>query len=320
MLPISSANALINRNVIIWGSRSSGAYISNPGDPTWRKTSAEISEQTRLAASIASMFSSYGGYMSTQNYQGANSVKAQILGHITYTQNNYPFTAVIDFDHGVGNYYPNGAFHYMFEDDVGTLTGGYSGTPVPANGVYDYEIFANTGGNSQQSKINFAYISTCMSSDINTNGTIQTDNRQVGMPYAWTHREPYWMGNSAFNTQSHMSLFGYSQPDSGSYCYIGFSRGSPALAQIGIQNGYPVSYSYFVDAFFAAALMYRISIHDALDRAALMCFGQNFGQTQLYTGFISAWPTYNGSGWFNMLGGPNPDTMTVYGNSNMYLY
>jgi predicted PurR-regulated permease PerM len=319
MLPVSSVTA-INRNAIVWGSRSSGAYDAGLG-ATWRKTSTELSEQSSLAANIASMFSSYGGYISAHNYQGANSVKYQILGNISSAQSNYLFTAVIDFDHGVGNQYPSSYFHYMFEDDIGTRLGGpYPGTPAPSNGVYDYEVYANTGGSNQQSKVYFAYISTCMSSNITYQG-LQADGLRVGMPYAWTHRNPLWIYTQGFTTQYDMSLFGYSQPDGGSYCYIGFSMGSPGLAQTGVESGYTqTKYSSFVAEFFAYALMYQYTVKDALDQASLMCFTRSFGQTDLYTGFTAIWPMYWSGSWHDTSYGTNADTMTVYGNGNMYLY
>jgi hypothetical protein len=318
-LPISSANA-VNRNALVWGSRSSGSYDSAIGS-SWRKTSAEVSTQGTLAASIASMFSTYAGYTSSHNYQGVNSAKSQILTHITNAQNNYPFTAVIDFDHGVGNFYPDSRFfHYMIEDDVGTFIGAkYPGTQVPSNGVYDYEIYANTGGSSQQSKIYFAYISTCMSANLTYQGQ-DSNGRQTGLPYAWTHRMPFMPNHVAFNTQSHMSNIGYSYPDNGDYCYIGFTMGSPSLEQQNIQSSHPlIVYANFVYYFFANSAGHGYSIRNSLDQTSLSLFGRNFGQTELYNGFTAKWPMYMNGAWQTTSYGINNDKMAIYGNSNMYL-
>lgn len=318
LLPISSAYA-INRNVLIWGSRSSGAY-----DPvlhaTWRKTSGELAKQSSLAQNIANMFSAYGGYSGVHNYQGVNSGKYNILQNISSSRVNYPFTAVVDFDHGVGNNYPSSYFHYQFEDDTGNWIGSHdSGHWQISNGVYDYLVYGYSGGSQYQSEVYFAFISTCQSASITTQG-VQPDGLRVGMPYAWTHRTPLWKYTQGFSTQYHMSLFGYSQPDGGSYCYIGFPIGSPGLDQTGVQYGYNnTPYASFVAEIFAYALMYHYSVRGALDQAALACFTRKFSETNLYTGFTAIWPMYWGGSWHNQSGTPNADTMAVYGNGDMLL-
>jgi hypothetical protein len=343
LLPISGVNA-VNKSSLVWGSRSSGASDPGINGATWRKTSNELGNQSATASDISYSFSYYGDYSGAHNYQGPDSLKSEILGNISYTQDNSPFTAVVDFDHGVGNFYPAnpGYFHFMFEDDIGTVTNSSAHrVGAPQNGVYDNEIYVNTGGStSSQSNINFAFISACMSAALsypNVNmpfggGFYPNGGPEVGLPYAWTHRTVGWMGYGypSFNTAQNMSLFGYSEPDDGNYCYIAFPYGSAGLSQTSIESGYTqTTYSSWVEEFFAYALMYDYSVHNALDEASLMCFTRDFGNTSLYKNFTSIWPMWlesepyaNDWAW-RTVNGTNPETtnctLAVYGNSNMHL-
>ena len=206
----------------------------------------------------------------------------------------------------------------MFEDDTGTFE---SQTPISQanakqNGVYDFEVYNYTGGYSYpyQSNVHFAFISTCLSANITWQGQ-QNDGLPIGMPYAWTHR--IVTDNSNFDTNYYMTKYGYSNHDSGDYCYVGFPYGSAALAQT-IQSGYPNTlYAYWIDSFFCYALMYGLNVHDALDQASLALFDRNFGQTNLSTGFTAVWPIYNGTTWNDGIG--IGSTLAVYGNSYIYL-
>jgi hypothetical protein len=326
-LPIPRVSAAEGKTVV-WGSRSSGAYDEDLG-ATWRKTSSELTAQNQIASTIDYLFSTYGGYDTTDNNQGPNSQKVDILADIEDGQQNYPFTAVVDFDHGVGNNFPYSysPWHYMIEDDTGTyVTNHYTNGPpnAPENGVHDYEIFAKTGSWTSESKVYFAYISTCMSANLTylTEENTQPDGLEFGMPFAWTHRLAEWLYTYGFNTETYMSLFGYSQPDLGHYCYIGFPAGSAGLSQHEIQDGYPqYSYGEFVEAFFYYALQYDCSVRDALDEASLMLFERVFWQTQLYQSFDAIWPMWNPEyGWHvdpENIG--HGSTLAVYGNGYMHL-
>jgi hypothetical protein len=123
----------------------------------------------------------------------------------------------------------------MFEDNNGTWVGPSYGsyTEVPGNGVYDYEIYSNQ---TIKGKISFAFINTCLSACIND--TVGGQNaaqgfvsgRARGMPFALTNRTVKGTSEQGFTTALHMSKNGYSNPDDGSQCYIGFPFGSAALA------------------------------------------------------------------------------------------
>jgi hypothetical protein len=322
LLPISNVYA-VNRSSLIWGARSSGASEPDLYGATWRKTNNELGNQSATATDINTSFGYYGDYDGAHNYQGIGSLKSAILDNITYSQNNYPFTAVVDFDHGVGNDYPYSAFHYMIEDDNGTFIGPQnSSTWVKSNGVYDYEIFSHTGGYSYQSSVFFAFINTCYSANLTFQGQ-QTDGLPIGMPYAWTHRIVNWKGFENFTTSSHISMFGYEDgehgADNGDYCYIGFPDGSAGLSQTSIQSGYTqTTYATWVQEFFSGALMFGHSVKDALDDASQSCFQMDFGETDLYKNFTANWPTWNSTdGWHDNLG--YNSSLAVYGNGNMYL-
>ena len=95
---------------------------------------------------------------------------------------------MVDFDHGVGrdDYIedPN-VFHYMFEDNVGSISGQQANGNDPDNWVnthmvYDMDIYENTDGETF-----FAFINTCLSANL----TYQDTGDKQGMPLAWTHCE-----------------------------------------------------------------------------------------------------------------------------------
>jgi hypothetical protein len=187
----------------IWGSRSTGGYDTRI-DATWRKTSTELQQQQYIASVIANYFSTYG--YNSNNFQGSNSLKAAIIGNISYSQTNTIDTAVVDFDHGVGNTV-NGYWHYRFEDDIGVLIGNYAvGLPEvspPQNAVYDYEVHSSTGGSASASKVFFALINTCLSANTTNQG--QHDGSVFGMPYAFTHKLVLSTNDPNFNVAYHMS-------------------------------------------------------------------------------------------------------------------
>jgi hypothetical protein len=110
-----------------------------------------------------------------------------------------------------------------------------------------------------------------------------------------------------------MSRDGYWQPDSGQFCYIGFDPGSAALCQSVDNRGLGSTYYNFVYAFFYYALSTQMTVNQALDAAAYMCFyPETFAGTALYQGFTADWP------------GCNPEygqgQMHIYGNGNIHIY
>lgn len=231
--PIATVSAT-TRASVVWGSESTGAYGYPPYGSSWRKHSTEISLQNSIAGTITNYFYQGGYYDAYDRQGGPGSVKANILNDLAYYQSNHDCVAVVDFDHGVfRNDYQNdyGTFHYLFEDNVGTITGPWMPTTYPPrenhpeNGVYDMDIYPKTTSR----KVFFAFINTCMSANL----TYQAYNggKVQGMPFAWTQRLLKPRSYPGFNIADYISDNGYGDPDDGSQCYIGFPWGAASLMQ-----------------------------------------------------------------------------------------
>jgi hypothetical protein len=316
LVPISTVNAEPIRRATIWGSESTGdtSYYGASG----RKTAGEIAWQNQIANYVATYFSNNGYYAS--DLQGSSgSYKSQILAQIDSNENGYSRAAVIDFDHGVGrsDYQGLNEFHYMFEDNIGSVSGVNPNGNDPnnwvnTNMVYDMDIFDETTGE----KTFFAFINTCLSACINStiydaNGTPlipdlpeggghhSGTNNAVGMPYAWTHRIVREKG-AGFDTGVHISKYGYNDSDAGGFVYLGFPWGSAALDQA--VSGSAQDYYYWVQDFFYTALVSDISVNQALDAASQARFSNHdFDEIALYNGFNALWPMWNSqtSQWDN---------------------
>ena len=318
------------RSGIVGGSQSDGADDGN-GD-SWRKSTSEVNLQNYVAPNIAGNFSQagYSGY-DCQGDQG--SLKDNFLSGLSTNQSSRDYVAVVYFDHGVGrsDYLPenwgypyNEEFHYMIEDNDGTLWDDWQDVHVEC-GIYDTDIYPLI---QAYGKINFAFINTCLSANLSAQppdynpsigqGYLEPDwppvpARYEGMPYAWMHRIVEAKSTQGFNINDQMSIDGYNDPDDGSQCYIGFPWGSASLEQdIPYQDGTP--YYQWVERFFKSALSYDISVNMALDYASWETLGYRFGESFLRTGYDAYWwmkdqdPTiWHGS------------TMAVYGNGNIHL-
>jgi len=321
LVPISTVSAVEpTRRATIWGSESTGAITTPPGC-SWRKTQAEISRQRSVALHISDYFKNDG--YTASNYQGSNSLKYEIVGdashqgNISYNEQNYARVAVVDFDHGVYRTdYPQARPnepHYLFEDNVGSLIGSWPGQVNHNGAVYDMDIASDT----TLEKTFFALINTCLSANITWQGP--NNGQPQGMPYAWTHRTVVYRDAPGFTTALNMSDNGYTRPDNGAFCYMGFRMGAAALDQT-VTGGYP-KYWEWVERFLYKALSFDISINQALDIASADIFSGDFDQTDLYNGFTAIWPMWDPSnGWHDTFLGHNQDTLAVYGNGNIHLY
>ena len=286
LVPISKVNAE-NRRATIWGDRE------------FNKPDLEKSLQDLTASNVKAYFSS-NGYVAS-NYQGSATVKANILYQIGDSEQNYPNAAVVYFDHGVGSENPldGGNWHYQVLDNSG-------------ESVYDMDIYDQTA----LGKTFFAFISTCMSADLTFAGPYggghYASGAAVGMPYAWTHRIVKNRDASGFNTAEHMSDNGYSRPDNGAFCYIGFPWGSASLSQLVDENHTSSYYYLWVREFFYQALAdYGYTVRQALDKASLEYFSSNFFGTRLYNDFTAVWPGFPEG---------QHSRMVVYGNGNLRLW
>jgi len=325
LVPISAVNAVEpTRRATVWGSESTGQDAAQYG--YWRKTQAEITQQRSTSQRVSDYFKNDG--YTASNYQGdKGSFKTQILDQISSNEENYDRVAAVDFDHGVGNKgyisgFPN-EFHFMFEDNVGTLSGPPPGVgPDHNHAVYDCDIYAET----TLGKTFFVFASFCMSAKLDLSNPWSPppylgegsygeneggSGEPIGMPYAWTHQ----LTSSSPNPNppsDQMSRNGYTHSDSGAHCYIGFPLGSASLSQQLDSEHYPNKYYWmWVEDFFLYALSWDMSVNQALDHASYENFEWGFGDTPLYKGFVAIWD-------------PLPRTpgctMVVYGNGNLHLY
>jgi hypothetical protein len=333
---ITTVNAT-SRVGVVWGSESTGAY--NFGLPdhnwTWRKHQPELYWQKNTAGNISQWFSA-NGYTGINHQGNLGSSRSQILTDMGVTISGYDYAAVVDFDHGIGGFpgqiqgypvpgVPQGEFHYMLEDNIGTVTGPYNGTHTtePMNAIYDMDVYLTlpTG------KLKFAFINTCLSACIDDyvganyakQRIIQGNppysyTRPVGMPLGWTRRNVSDIDSTdGFNIEYDISIDGYGDPDMGSQVYIGFPYGSASLEQNIPSVQGPTQYYEWVYEFFQSALYDGVSVNDALDSASLELLGWHFDTSPLQTGFTAYW-------W-------DPDdpmtqsdcTMAVYGNGNIHL-
>jgi hypothetical protein len=259
-----------------------------------------------------------------------------------YNLRSDDYVAVVDFDHGVGlapGYptidAPSGEFHYMFEDQNGTIFGTQQeyendkeGHTDPSHGVYDMDVYQALG---QFGKVKFAFINTCLSACINdTVGTYNATQRMepeqysqypyyyyperpIGMPLGWTGSLVKDIDTTqGFNIAEHISADGFSDPDMGSQVYIGFPFGSASLMQ---KIPYPYGnnpHYYWIYSFFWYALNNDISVNQALDSATAMVDGTYFKYSSLHTGFTAYW-------WNADPETMEDCTMAVYGNGNIHL-
>jgi hypothetical protein len=300
----SSVARADTRSALIFGDRD---YLKAADEQTW---------QTMLSTGLENVLGS-GGY-TVSNYQGEGTLEANILSQVSSREQCYDKNLVVYFDHGIGKdeyYYThdtNGTWHYSV----------YDNTPADSQGegnpVFDKDIYPATA----QEKTYFAFISTCMSASI-TNSTINnlaygnsfqgvnSNSLAVGMPFAWTHHTVGSPSDPSFNTAQNMSLNGYTFPDDGAYCYIGFPTGSPSLS-MSVDTYYPTRmYGMWVYAFFWFAINNDISINSALDQATAMLYNTYFGPSALHNGFSAKWGS--GKPFDNSI-------MAVYGNGNNHLY
>ncbi len=315
-----------SRRSLIWGSESTGdtSFWNGSNWVTGRKTANEISRQ-RVTSNAISNYLRDDGYV-TSNNQGTGSIKAEILNSISDAEVNYSRVAVVDFDHGVGHNESSrafGEFHYMFEDNIGMNTS--DPEYIDNNYVFDMDIYDETAG-----KTFFALINTCLSAciddtvgDYNASQGIVNPNdspqnqRARGMPFAWTHLLVTENPNTD-PPSGYMSRNGYTHPDGGINCYIGFPFGSASLNQT--ITGIAPIYATWLEKFFWYALSYDISVNDALDEASLFNFNNLFSNTDLYNSFGAEWPMWN-SGAQRWEAPPYiGSTLAVYGNGNIHLY
>ena len=330
---VETVNAT-TRAGVVWGSESTGAY--GFGLPytnfTWRKSQDEIYWQKNAAGNISEWFDD-NGYTGINHQGNLGSYRTQILTDM-WNISNYDYSAIVDFDHGVGGYpgqiqgypipdVPPDEFHYMFEDNEGAKTGPYLPSTYPPrenhpeNAIYDMDLYFTlpAGG------VKFAFMSFCKSACIANQGMLPGFypwwiSRPVGMPLSCTGRFVADIDTTpGFNITYYISDDGYDDPDMGSQVYIGFPDGSASLSQPVPYTYGADPYAYWVYYFFYWALYDDISVNQALDEASNEVYGVSFGDCPLRTGFTAKWWTPPGADPMEQ----DDCTMAVYGNGNIHL-
>jgi hypothetical protein len=278
--------------VLYAGSAKAANYNIDWGH--WKRTNPDYYEiyfEQSATYAVKSMFSYRQGWTSWYVY-GGSSTESNLLSTIDYRQQNDVWAS----DFWVGDFYPtlvDGTMHYLFYGE------NYD-DPMDAN-LYDH---TTTGPYSKQ---HFTFIWTCACAnnmtDPNTSyqcyGFIDYDNDtgEVGMPLAWT-------------ANADLSHDGYSDPDSSTYCYIGFKGASKPLKEDIYIDEYYTGYKYFgfVDLFYTRLTLnyYQYTVKQSLDYASGFIWGCDWDDTPLGDGYYD-YPTSENC-WMN-----------VFGNSNLYL-
>jgi hypothetical protein len=318
---ISTVNATNPRGAVIWGSESTGA---GPPDNNWRKSQNEIEKQRETASNLETYFID-AGYTGNDgiNHQGIRDPGSDVSQILTYDlptlTNNYDAVAVVDFNHGVTGQPPVGAPnepHYMFEDNWGTVVGPEENPTTDFNhGVFDMYISPHT----DDGNVIFAYISACLSADVDQlgQGILPPEfppppyERTIGMPFSWTHR--LVVDKSAtpgFTITEHISDDGYDDPDWGTQVYIGFPYGSASLEQPIPFDPPGNAYHYWVCSFLEHALTPGYSVNAALDAASWQLMNSSFADSPLRTGFTVYWSGFDPY---------DGNTLAVFGNGNINL-
>ncbi|MDR1992654.1 MAG: hypothetical protein LBQ98_04030, partial [Nitrososphaerota archaeon] len=306
------------RGAVIWGSESTEGYDSATGINS-RKARTEIIQQQIISGNIDTYFQ-IGGYTGNSgiNHQGSTnlgSLASQIKNDISTLYYSKDCVAVVDFDHGVGrnDSYPSlTEFHYMFEDQKGTLGPNLPAVGLPGNAVYDWEVY----NLAVQSKTTFAFIGTYLSADLSRDQGMLLGHlfvypaRAIGMPFAWTGRLVSSMNMQGFTIDERISSDGYGNPDWGNQVYMGFTVGAASLEQILPLGSGGYSYSQWLNSFLYNALTFDKSVNTALDDASKAFTGASFAYLPLRTGFTPTWAGYNNT---------STSTLAVYGNGNIHL-
>ena len=271
-------------------------------------TSTEIYNQGMICEAIADWYSTYG--YDADNWWGFTYQSAFLSTIDSKDQDNsISSVSTVFFDHGVGatplpSPY-NDEWHYMLCDSTGISSGN----------IYDYQIFDSTS----TVKNYFNYISACMSASLaipngysgNYGANQGGSGNPIGMPYAWTHE--YTTSNPP---AGYMSLNGYTNPDSGAYCYIGFPTGSASLSQTLAYWWPSTTYYDFVYNFFYYALVGQLTVNQALDAASYICWTPNYFGSCPLMGFTAIWPLNTNPPSNSIQSGCS---MVVYGNGNIHL-
>ena len=226
----------------------------------------EITACTTIANQVGN-YSSSAGY-SAYNWYGSQTTTSNIYTAAAGNGQTYSISYYIG--HGGYVWEWHGIFYeqqWVITDDSG-------------NYVYDKNIFTYTTCHNSK----FVNLWSCEQAD--TLGGDHWSGVPFGMPYAWHHA-------------NNLSSNGYTSPDSGPYCFLGWNGLAPYISE-NVSGSYAcyhfLSYFYYASLYDGA----DYSVKEALDYASQAVWQVNFGNSIIYTG--------TGDG-----------NIRVFGNGNMHI-
>ena len=263
---------------VLWLSSFSSVCHASPSISTALGSTYEAPQsEIDLDCSVAQMIASYS---SMAGYTAHNQYGSQTDPDNIYSAADGYWSDAIAFyiGHGGSEYVWNWVFPIWFYEQQWLI--------LDNDGcrVYDEDIFGYTGDRD----LNFVLLWSCFQGDVI--GGTHWSGYAYGMPNAWLHT-------------TSLSNDGYGNPDDGGYTFGGFNGSAPFLTYDGL--GAPDAGYHFIQHFYYAAL-YRghyYSINDALDYAAQIVWGTDFGDCILHTGY-----TLDHDG-----------KMSLYGDGNMHI-
>jgi hypothetical protein len=293
--PAAASNASI-----IW--RSTGGSDWYAGTDWWNENTVAYD----VCHYIESLYSTNRAYNRLNLYEDSQMTFANIKT-VTGQCSAYDYTTVFNYAHGgygtINGRLGMGPFQIYDVPITHYRYYAYNG-----DNVYDNDLYPYAGGNSGAHHFAFQY--TCAQANIvgyedegwyhedENNGYISyyTGTGAVGFSYAWTGKD---------NTM--LSSNGYTSPDNGGYCYIGFVDWSKPLCAIANPTT-GATYGDFVKIFYEKLLINNLSINAALNAASEEIWGTNisFGASVLNTGYTDNLPSF----------GPWAGKMRVFGNGN----
>jgi hypothetical protein len=239
---------------------------------TYGVGASEIAACTSITNNISTTFGNIG-YDEHTNYYGSGTTVNKVKEVAGDTDMEY-WTL---FHVGEGSYWnfwiivpPFHTVHWYYVDNSGEW-------------IKDLEIFPQTGARLWY----FVFLWSCHQGDVIGGWCPYTG--AYGMPYAWHHTNA-------------LSNDGYTTPDSGSQCFIGFNRDARQFTDPGMGG----ECQDFLLRFYHVALKGHETIKQSLNDAAHYAWGvQDFAHCILHTGY------YNEQGELC--------NMVVYGNGNKIL-
>jgi hypothetical protein len=281
VIDIKSAKA--DNASIIW--RSTGASEWYYGTQWYN----ENNEAYSVCNYIESLYANYREYERLDLYEDSEVTQSAVYT-VAEDCNDYDYTTVFNYAHGgYSTMYGLFVIPPFQWYDVPVTHYKYYAYGGAAYSVFDRYLYPYTSYGTHQ----FVFQYTCAQAqqvgwyDYDWQdewGGYYVGTGAVAFAHAWTHQDDSILSNN-----------GYANPDTTSYCYIGFGVDwSKPLCDYAADG---ITYGDFVKIFYQRLLQYGDTINDALDAASSSVWGEGytFGDTVLYNGYTDylPYPFYN---------------------------